>query len=435
MQISVENTSDIGRKLTIEVPEEKVQAEVDTRLKSLARRVKVDGFRPGKVPPRIVRQRFGKQVREEVVYDLIGASLREAIEAQELKIAGEPKITPTELAEGKGLKFEAELEVYPEIELAAIEELEIAKPVCEITEADVEAMIEKLREQKKTWETVDRPAQEGDKVTLTFEALRDGEPVGEGKVEHFEVELGAGKMIPGFEDKLIGARAGDHLEFELTFPEDYHDEDLAGKTVLFKVDVEKVEEGRLPEVDAEFVKEYGVESGDVEEFRREVRANLERQLHTALKERIKERVLDALFEKNPIPVPEGLVKQEMQRALQPLAEALKQNPQLLEQLPLDNLRESARKRVALGLLLAEVIRANDLKADPEKVREAVEELAQSYEDPQAVVEWFYDNSEQLAQIESQVLEERAIEWILEHAKVTEEPVKFQDLINQQQQAA
>ncbi len=435
MQISVENTSDIGRKLTIEVPEEKVQAEVDTRLKSLARQVKVDGFRPGKVPARIVRQRFGKQVREEVIYDLIGSSLREAIKEQALRIAGEPQITPTEMAEGKGLKFEAEFEVYPEIELAAIEELEIAKPVCEITEADVDEMIEKLREQKKTWQAVERPAQEGDKVTITFKGLLDGEPVGDGKTEHFEVELGAGKMIPGFEDKLLGAKAGDRLEFELTFPEDYHDENLAGKTVLFKVEVEKVEEGRLPEVDADFVKEYGVESGDVDEFRREVRANLERQVQAALKEKIKERVLDALFAKNPIPVPEGPVKQEMQRALQPLTEALKQNPELMNQLPLDNLKESARKRVALGLLLAEVIRANDIKADPERVRQAVEELAQNYETPEAVVEWVYQNPEQLSQIESRVLEEQAIEWILEHAKVTEEPVTLQDLMNQQQPQA
>ena len=434
MQISVETTSDVGRKLTVEVPEDKIQAEIESRLKSLARRVRVDGFRPGKVPARIIRQRFGKQVREEVIYDLIRSSFSEAVQEQEFKLAGEPQITPKEMAEGKGLTYEAQFEVYPEIQLEAIEELEITKPVCEITDGDVEAMIERLREQKKTWQAVDRPAQNGDRLTISFEGFLGDEPVGE-KTEHFELELGSGKMIPGFEDRLIGAKAGDHLEFEITFPEDYHDDKLAGKTVRFKVEVEKVEEGRLPEIDEAFVKEYGIESGDIEEFRREVRANMERQFHSALKELTKTRVLEALFQRNPIPVPDALVKQEMQRALAPLADALKQNPDLLNQLPLDNLKENARKRVALGLLLAEVIRSNELKADPEKVRQAVEELAQNYEDPQEVIDWYYGNPEQLAQIESQVLEEQAIEWILEHAKVTEEPVSFQELMNQQQRQA
>ncbi len=434
MQISVENTSDVGRKLTIEVPEDKIREEIEARLKSLARRVRVDGFRPGKAPARIIRQRFGKQVREEVIYDLIRSSFSEAVQEHELRLAGEPQITPKEMAEGKGLIYEAQFEVYPEIELKPVEELEIAKPVCQITEEDVAAMIERLREQKKTWQTVDRPAQNGDKLTISFEGFLEGEPIGE-KTEHFELELGSGKMIPGFEDRLIGAKAGDRLEFEITFPEDYHDDELAGKNVLFKVEVEKVEEGRLPDVDAAFVKAYGVESGDVEEFRREVRDNMERQLERALKELTKNRVLDALWEHNPIPVPEALIKQEMQRALAPLADALKQKPELLQQLPLDNLKESARKRVALGLLLAEIIRRNELKPDPEKVRQAVEALAQNYENPQEVIDWYYDNPEQLAQIESQVLEEQAIEWVLERARVTEEPIDFQELMNRQQQQA
>jgi len=434
MQISVENTSDIGRKLTVEVPEEKIQAEMDTRLKKLARQIKLDGFRPGKAPARVIRQRFGQQVRQEVISDLIDSSFREAIEEHQLKPASEPQLTPTQMNEGQGLSYEVEFEVYPEIELAAIEELEITRPACEITAKDIETMIERLREQKKLWTEVDRPAQQGDRVTITFEGMVEGEPVGEGKTEHFEVELGSGRMIPGFEDHLTGAKAGDHREFEATFPEDYHEEKLAGKTAQFKVDVEKVEEGRLPEIDAEFIREYGVESGDLEEFRNEIKANMQRQLQKALRERLQVEVFDQLYEHNPISVPEGLIRQEIQHLLEPLGDALKQNPDLLKQLPLDNIKESARKRVALGLLLAHIVKTQEIKPDPEKVRQAVEELAENYEDPQEVIEWYYANPEQLAQIESQVSEQMVVDWILERAKVSEETITFDDLVKQQQAA-
>ena len=434
MQISVENTSDIGRKVTVQVPEEKVQEEISSRLKKLARQIKIDGFRPGKAPARVIRQRFGQQVRQEVISDLIDSSFKEAMEEHGLRLAGEPQLTPKEMAEGKGLSYEVQFEVYPEIQLSPIEELEIKKSVCEITDQDLETMIERLRSQKKTWTEVDRPAQSGDRLTISFEGTKNDEPIEGGKAEHFEIELGAGQMIPGFEDHLIGAKAGDQLEFDITFPDDYQDEDLAGETVHFKVEVEKVEAGRLPEVDAEFIREYGVESGDLEEFRTEVRKNMERQLQKALQERLQAQVLDQLYEHNPIPVPEGLIKQEMQRVLGPLSDTLKKNPDLLNQLPLDNMRENAKKRVALGLLLGHIIRSENLKPDPQRVRQAIEDLAENYEDPQQVIEWYYENPEQMAQIESQVLEQMAIEWIVERARVTEEPIAFDELMKQQQQA-
>ncbi|GAB4366403.1 MAG: trigger factor [Methylohalobius crimeensis] len=434
MQISVESTSDIGRKMTIQVPEDKIQAEINNRLKSLARQVKVDGFRPGKAPARIIRQRFGTQVREEVLSELIGSSFTDAVKERSLRLAGDPQIKPQDITEGEGMTFEAQFEVYPDIELAAMDTLEVAKPVCEITEADLETMIKRLREQKKSWHEVDRPLQTGDRATITFEGFQEnGDPLENGKAEHFQIEIGAGNMIPGFDEKLLDHKSGDHLEFELTFPEDYHHEDIAGKPVLFKVDVEKVEEGRLPEIDAEFAKEYGVESGDVEEFHREVKTNMERQLDQALKEETKNKVLDALHEKNPIPVPEALVKQEIQRMLQPMADALKQNPEILNQLPLDNIKESAKKRVSMGLLLAEIIQNHDIQADSDRVRKTIEEMAQNYEDPQEVVNWYFGNPEQLAQIENLVLEEQAIDWILEQAKISEEPISFEDLMKKQQQ--
>ncbi len=435
MQTSVETTSDLGRKLTIQLPEEKIQSEVATRLKSLAQRVKVAGFRPGKVPERIIRQRFGKQVREEVIYDLISSSFAEAVKEHALRPAGEPKIVAQEAAEDEGLKFELQFEVYPEIELAPIESLEITKPVCEITAGDLENMIERLREQKKTWHEVDRPAQVGDRLTITFEAFQEDQPIAEGKVEHFQVELGSGKLIPGFEDRLVGSKAKDLLEFELTFPENYHAEHLAGKTARFKVEVEKVEEAHLPELSSELVKEYGVESGDIEEFRREVMANLERQLKNALTEETKARVFDALYRRHPIPVPEALIKQEMQRLLAPLAKALKQDAALLNQLPLEGIKENAKKRVTLSLLLAKILQANQIQPDPERVRQKVEELAQNYEEPEQVVNWYYAHPEQLAQVENSVLEEQVVEWILRHAKVTEEPISFEDLMKQQQRRA
>ncbi|HHJ39954.1 MAG: trigger factor [Methylothermaceae bacteria B42] len=432
MQISVESTSEISRKMQIQVPEEKVREEIDTRLKSLAKRVKIDGFRPGKIPERVIRQRYGKQVREEVIYDLIRSSFSQALQEQDLRPVGEPQITPQEMAEGKGLEYTAQFEIYPEIKLAALESLEIKKPVCQLSDEDLEQMIQRLREQKKQWHEVDRLAQEGDRVTITFEGLLDGEPIGNGKSEHFEIELGSGNMIPGFEDQLKGAKAGDHLEFELTFPEDYHDEKLAGKNVLFKVEIEKVEEGTLPEVDSDFVKEYGIEDGDIEKFREEVKANMERQVQAALKEQTKNNVLDALFEKNPIPVPEALVKQEIQRTLAPLGDTLKNNPEILNQLPLDQIQEKAKKRVALGLLLSEVIRTNELKPDPEKIRSAIEALAENYEDPEEVIQYYSSNPEARAQIENSVLEDQAIEWILERAKVTEEPISFEELVKERQ---
>jgi len=435
MQTSVETTSDIGRKLTIQLPEEKIQSEVATRLKSLAQRVTVAGFRPGKAPERIIRQRFGKQVREEVIYDLIGSSFTEAVKEHALRPAGEPKIVAQETAEGESLKFEVQFEVYPEIELAPLESLEITKPVCEITAGDLENMIERLREQKKTWHEVNRPAQVGDRLTLTFEAFQEGQPITEGKVEHFQLELGSGKMIPGFEDRLVGSQAKELLEFELTFPENYHAEALAGKTARFKVEVEKIEEAHLPELSPELVKEYGVESGDIEEFRREVMANLERQLKSALTEETKARVFDALYLRHSIPVPEALIKQEMQRLLAPLAKALKQDTALLNQLPFEGIKENAKKRVTLNLLLAEILQANKIQPDPERVRQKVEELAANYEEPEQVVNWYYAHPEQLAQIENAVLEEQVVEWILRHAKVTEEPVSFEDLMKKQQRRA
>lgn len=435
MQISVETLSDIGRKMIVQVPEDEIQAEVDTRLKSLAQRVRVDGFRPGRAPAHIIRRRFGKQIRQEVIYDLIGSSFAEAVKEHSLHPAGEPRITPQETAEGKGLVYEALFEVYPEINLVALKTLEITKPVCELTEADLEDMIERLREQKKTWHETDRPAQIGDRLTLTFEAFQDNHPVAEGKVEHFEVELGAGKMIPGFEEHLLGSKQGDHLEFELTFPDNYREENLAGKTALFKVDVEKVAEGRLPEINSEFVKEYGIESGDVEEFRRQVKANMEHQLRNALREETKTRALDVLYQHYSIPIPEALLKQEMQRMLAPLAKALKQNAALLNQLPLDSIKENAKKRVTLGLLLAEIIKVNELRPDPERVRQTIEELAENYENPSQVINRYYTNSEQLAQVENLILEEQAIEWILTQAKVVEEPISFGELMKKHQRQA
>ncbi len=433
MQISVEDTSDISRTMTVQVPEEKIQAEIDLRLKKLARQIKIDGFRPGKAPARIIRQRFGQQVRQEVISDLIDSSFREAVQEHQLHLASEPQLTPKEMAEGKGLSYEVQFEVYPEIQLAAMEDLEIEKPVCEITEQDVDSVIERLREQKKTWKEVDRPAQSDDRLTITFESTLNDEPIGEGKTEHFEVELGSDNMIPGFEDKLSGAKEGDHLEFELTFPEDYHDETLAGKTVLFKVDVEKVEAGQVPELDDNFMREHGVESGNLEEFRREIKANMERQRQKALRERLQAKVFDRLYKHNPISAPEGLVKQEIQRVLAPLGDSLKQNPELLNQLPLDNIKENAKKRVALGLLLAHIIKTHDIKPDPERVRLTVEELAENYEDPQEVIDWYYNNQEQLSQIKDQVLEQMVVDWILERAKVTEGSISYEDLMKQQQQ--
>ncbi|MGX2041411.1 trigger factor [Methylocaldum sp. MU1018] len=431
MQVSVETTSELSRKITVQVPEDEVQEKIASRLKSLANKIKIDGFRPGKVPQGLVKQRYGQQVREEVLSDLIESSFYQAVREEKLKPAGIPQITARRADEGSGLEYEASFEVMPEFVLMPLETLEVKRFVSEVTEQDVDAMLERLREQRKTWQEVERAAAMGDRVTISFEGKIGEESFTDGKVENLPVILGVNQMIPGFEDKLVGAAAGSTLEFELSFPADYPSPKLAGNTAQFTVETLKVEESVLPVVDEEFAKSYGIEEGSVEAFRNDVRANMEREMKRALQTKTKSSVMDVLFAKNTIVLPNALIQDELSQLLAPYREAAQKRRQDLDEAKLkEQLEPIARKRVALALILGKVIETNGLVVDQKRVRSTVEDLAMSYENTEEVVRWYYAEPSRLREVENVVMEDQVVDLVLDKAKAAEETVPFQELMQQ-----
>ncbi|NOT84815.1 MAG: trigger factor [Methylococcaceae bacterium] len=433
MQVSVEKTSELSRKMIVSVPEAIIQEKVAERLKTLARDVKIDGFRPGKVPPHVIKKMYAARVRNEVTGDLIQSTYAEAINEQKLQPAGYPQIHSTE-DDDSGFKYTAEFEVYPEISLAGMTKLNIARPVAAVEDADIANMMVRLRQQRQSWRVVERNAADTDRITLNFTGEVDGESFTNGKVEGFQVEIGTNKMVPGFEANLLGLAANAHKTFEVTFPEDYGNEKLAGKLAKFDVEVVSVEEIVLPEIDAEFVKAYGIESGDVDLFKTDVTANMVRELKRALQDKLKTRVMDAINKAVPISVPNALVHNEIRQLIKPYAEnAKKQNIKLEDlQLPQEAFETEAKRRVALGLILAEIIRSKEIKLDPAKVRETVEELAQSYEDSQQIVTWYYQDKTRLADIEQMVLENMVVDAVVAEATVTDENINFDAAMNKEQ---
>jgi trigger factor len=432
MQISVEKTSELSRKMTVSVPEAVVQEKMAERLKSLARSVKIDGFRPGKVPQHVVKKMFGDRVRGEIFSDLINTTYRDALQDQELKPAGQPHIES--LDETEGFKYTAVFEVYPEISLAGVAQLEVVRPVATVSDSDVDDMIGKLRVQKQSWHIVDRPAQEHDRVTISFSGISEDENFTDGRVESFEVICGSKKMIPGFEDNLVGLETGANKTFSVTFPEDYGNIKLAGKFATFEVDVIKVEESVLPEIDENFVKAYGIEDGSVESFRDDVRNNMERELGQALRDRLKNAAMDALYEKFQLTVPNTLVDMEVENLMKPYIETAKRQKMKLEdlKLPRDAFEGQAKRRVALGLILGEIVQKNAIKLDSNKVRSTVEDMAKSYERPDEVVNWYYSDESRLNDVQQVVLEDQAVEWLVTQAKVSDETVNFSDVMVSQQ---
>jgi trigger factor len=354
------------------------------------------------------------------------------LQDQNLKPAGHPHIHPSN--ETEGFKYTAEFEVYPEISLEGVSQIEVKRPVATVSEVDVDGMIDKLRAQRKTWQKVERASQEHDRITISFSGVADGENFTDGKVENYQVEIGAKQMIPGFEDNLIGLEAGANKTFEVSFPEQYGNEKLAGKAAEFEVEVIAVEEPVLPEIDDIFVKAYGIEDGSVESFREDVRNNMERELEQALRGKLKNAVMDALYEKIQIAVPNTLVDQEVENMMKPYIETAKRQKMKLDdlKLPRDVFEEQAKRRVALGLILGEIIQKNDIKIDADKVRSAIEDMARSYERPEDVVKWYYSDESRLDDVRQMVLEDQTVEWLAAQAKVSDEPMKFDDVMNQQQ---
>lgn len=433
MQVSVETTTGLERRLIVGVPAERIDSAVDSRLQEAAKTVKLNGFRPGKVPMKVVRQRFGQSVRMEVLGEVMNESFQEAIQQQGLKPAGRPEIEPKNLEGGKDVEFVATFEVFPEIELKDYSGIVVKKPVCEIAAADVDTMIENLRQQRASWEAVERPAQEGDQVNIDYVGTKDGEAFEGGSAEGSDLELGSGRMIPGFEDGIVGMSAGEEKVLALSFPEDYHSEELKGAAVEFKITVNAVKEKKLPELDEELFKAFGVEEGGEEAFRAEVEKNMSREKKNATENRIKTQIMDGVLEAHSdLQVPKALISQEIdalrnQQMQQFGALAEKINPKDI--MPDELFSENAERRVKLGLVLNEIIAQEEIKADQAAVKAKVEEMAESYEDKDEVIQWYMSNPQYLQQIEGLVIEEAVVEKLLEKSQLSEETLSYQELMS------
>ncbi len=427
MQVSVESTGDIERKLVIEVPAERVDQEVEKRLKDMRGKVRLDGFRPGKVPVSVVKEKYGQAVHQEVVGEVIQQTLYEAASQEDLRLAGSPSsVVPEGMKLGQPLKYTAIVEVYPEIEIGAVDTIEITRQSTEIVDADIDKMIQVLRKQQEEWKEVDATAEDGNQVVLSFDGSIDGESFDGGKAEDFNMELGRGQMIPDFEKAVLGMKAGDEKDAEVAFPVDYHAENLKGKTVLFNLKVSAVNEAVLPEVDSEFYKKFGVENDSEEDFRAEVQKNMERELSQTLKARVKQSVMDGLSATHEVVAPSSLVTDEIK---QMRVEMSQNGGYDANSLPEEVFKSQAERRVQLGLIVGEIIKQNNLEKDQGRVDAMLEELSASYEDPSSVIEYYKSNQQAMQTVEAAVLEEMIVDWVLDQAKVTDEITDFDSIMN------
>jgi len=431
MQVSVETTQGLERRLTISVPAEKVDVEVKNRLRQVSKTQRINGFRPGKVPPSVIQKRYGKSVRQEVAGEIMQRTFVDAIVAEKINPAGRPSFVAKSNEDGKALEFEATFEVYPEVELKDLEKIAIERPAVDVTDADLDEMFVTLQKQHQTWKENKRKTKKGDKLTLDFTGRVDGEEFEGGKAEGFELELGAGRMIPGFEKEVTGMKVGEEKTIKVTFPEDYHAENLKGKDAEFDIVVHKTEGPILPEIDEEFAKLFGIEEGGVEALRVEVSKNMARELSQAVKAKVKTQVIDGLLASHEVGLPASLVTQEVdvlrQQAMQRFQGQM--DPKNLPELPAEMFTEQAERRVKIGLLLGEVIKVNELKVDETKVNELIATAASAYEDPKEVIEYYANNQELMQQMQNVALEEQAVELLVEKAKVSDKKASFNDIMN------
>ncbi|MEP1471720.1 MAG: trigger factor [Halieaceae bacterium] len=441
MQVSIETTSKLERRLTVGVPATRVDQEVDVRLKKAAKNVRIPGFRPGKVPMKVMHQRFGAGVRQEVLGEVMSQSFQEAVMQEKLRPAGQPSIEPKNLEAGKDLEYIATFEVFPDVETVEMSGFEVERPQADVTDEDVNNIIEVFRKQRGSMEVVERAAQEGDTVNIDYNGTRDGEAFDGGSAEGSDLELGSGRMIPGFEDGIVGMNAGDEKTLELSFPDDYHSEELQGAAVKFAVKLNTVSEAKLAPLDEELFESYGVKEGGEEQFRKEVAENMTRELKNAVEARVKQQVMDAVIEHHEaLEVPQSLIAQETDALRQQMFQQFggaggAPDLDLKSLLPDDMFADNATRRVKLGLLLSEMIGSFELTADADKVRSTIEEMASTYEEPEEVINWYYSNQEQLASIESKVLEDQVVEKLLENANIVDKACSYQDAIGQAQAQA
>jgi trigger factor len=431
MQVTVETTEGLERHLTITVPAANIEDAVTAELKKIAKNRRFDGFRPGKAPLKMVARMFGASVRQDILGEVMQRHYIEAIVKEKINPAGAPTFTPVEMAEGKDLVFKASFEVFPEIELAGLDKIAVEKPAVDVKDEDVDAMLETLRKQQATWKEVEEAAVADSRVTIDFTGSIDGEEFEGGKAEGFALAMGQGRMIPGFEDGIVGKKAGDEFTVEVTFPEEYHAENLKGKAASFAIKLHKVEAQELPELTEEFVAKFGVEDGSVEGLKAEVRKNMERELKQAVKGRIKDQVLNGLIEQNDITVPAALIDQEINVLRQQATQRFGGDAANAPELPRELFEEQAKRRVVVGLLLGEVIKSEELKADEERVKAIITEMASAYEDPTEVVAYYEKNEQMMNNMRNVALEEQAIDALLAKAQVSEKEVSFNELMNQQ----
>src|ERR1700742_146026 len=428
MQVSVESTGKLERRMQVRVPAERVSEEIAARLKTISRTARLNGFRPGKAPLKVIRQQFGPQVHREVIGELLQSSYAEAVTQKQLTPAGSPRIEPQSMDEGQDLKYTATFEVFPDLELQPMESLEIDRVTAEVTEADVDAMIERLRKQQMRYSAVTRGAADGDKVTIDFEGAIDGVAFAGGKGENVAITLGEGRMLPDLEKGLVGAAAGEKRDIAVKFPADYRAAELAGKQAIFATEIKTVEEPVLPEVDEEFFKAFGVTEGGLPKLREDVAANMRRELEQALRNRNKAVAMDKLYAANPTDVPNVLLEGQI-RDMQVAAMRRAGVKDPSQAPPRDPFVEPARRRGALGLLLNDVIRKQNLVVERAKVNERLDEMVSAYGDAEAMKRAYMQNADAMRQVESLALEDQAVEWILEHAKVREVKSSFKQLMN------
>lgn len=429
MQVSVENLGGLGRRMKVQVPADTVDREIDQRLRSVGKRARLKGYRPGKIPFKVIKQRYGEQVRQEVLGDLLNRSFSEAVQQEKLVPAGGPKIEPAPLKQGEAFEYTAEFEVYPEVSLNKIAGIEVVRRVADIEDEDVDRVVENLRQQRATWEPVDRPAIKGDQVMVDFQGTLDGEPFDGGSGEQVPIVIGEGRMLADFENGLSGLSAGEERTVDVTFPEDYQADNLAGKTAQFRLTATAVSEQTLPEVDEAFCKAFGVDEGGVEQLRADVKANMERELKERVDGEVRKQVVDALLAGNPVEVPGSLLEDEIRAVQQDTRQRMGLDEDA--ELPREHFEEAARRRVALGLLMGKLIEEKKLKAEPARVTGKLADIASTYERSEEVMRVYQDNPDMRQRIEMMVLEEMAIETLLADASVSEKKVSFSEIMDQE----
>lgn len=430
MEATPAKSNDLERRIDLSVAIADVEKDVDQRLKRMGRNMKMSGFRPGKVPFSIVKQQYGDQARHEVLSEALDRAFGEAVTTQNLRVAGYPRIEPKTTESTTHLEFSAVFEVYPEFTPGDLSGAEVERPTLEVGDAEIDQTIDILRKQRVSYEDTDRAAGKDDRVVIDFLGKKDGEPFQGGQANDYPFVLGQGMMLPEFEKAVEGMKAGESKTFDMTFPEDYFAKDLAGQTVQFEITVKQVQAAKLPEVDSEFAKSMGIADGDVAKMREEIAGNLKREVKRRIEARLKDQVMDALIKANPIGLPNALVEMEVQRLMQAARQDMEQRGMKMKDFPIQPewFAEQATRRVALGLILAEVVKTENLQAKPDQVKALVEETAQSYEHPDEVIRWYYAQPQRLSEVEGVVIENNVVDWVLSKAKVAEKPVPFDDLM-------